>query len=185
MSPNKHDLKDMKMKLTDIAPMKRWLELENDIHARTGLDANVFDPDGYRISQNKNWANRLCPEIKATDKGQSFICAPAHMNIAAQAMRTQQPAIEECDAGLIKLVVPIFVNDEFAGAVGACGFLLDDGEVDSFLVNKMTEIDAEKVERLSEGIQSITTDKAVSLGNAISEKIQQLVSEYNTRHQTS
>ena len=128
------------MKLTDIAPLQRWIELETDIHQKSGLDVNVFNTDGYRISEFKKWANNLCPEIKATDKGQSFICAQAHMNIAAQAMHTKLPAIEECDAGLIKLVVPIFVHDEFVGAIGACGFLLDDGEVDSFLVNKMTEI---------------------------------------------
>jgi ligand-binding sensor protein len=72
------------------------------------LDANVFNVTGYRISECKNWANKLCPEIKATDKGQSFICAPAHMNIAIMAMKTRQTVIEECDAGLVKLVVPFF-----------------------------------------------------------------------------
>lgn len=165
------------MKLTDIAPPEKWVELEKDIHKQTGLDVNVFNTEGYRISDYKNWANQLCPEIKATDKGQSFICAPAHMNIAAQAMRTKQPTIEECDAGLIKLVVPIFVNDEFIGAVGACGFLLDDGEVDSFLVNKMTDIDEGKVKRLSEGIESITTEKATKLGNYIAAEIEKIVND--------
>jgi ligand-binding sensor protein len=169
--------KDEKMKLIELAPMDVWIALEKDIYKRTGLDVNVFNPDGYRISDIKNWANRLCPEIKATDKGQSFICAPAHMNIAAQAMRTRQPAIEECDAGLVKLVVPIFVNNDFVGAVGACGFILEDGEVDSFLVNKMTDIEEDKVNRLSEGIPAITAEKAELLSNTISEKINQIVAE--------
>jgi ligand-binding sensor protein len=163
------------MNLTDMAPLEKWVELEKDIHQQTGLDVNVFDLKGYRISDFKNWANRLCPQIKATDKGQSFICAPAHMNIAAQAMRTKQPAIEECDAGLIKMVVPIFAGEEFVGAVGACGFLLDKGEVDSFLVNKMTDIAEEQVEELSQGIQSITTEEAEALGKLIGEKIKEIV----------
>ena len=165
------------MKLIDIAPHERWIELETDIHQKSGLDVNVFNADGYRISEFKKWANNLCPEIKATDKGQSFICAPAHMNIANQAMRAKLPAIEECDAGLIKLVVPIFIHDEFVGAVGACGFLLDDGEVDSFLVNKMTEIDENAVERLSEGIPSITTTKAETLGHYITEQVEKIIHE--------
>ena len=148
------------MKLTDIAPLEKWMALEKDVHRLTGMDVNVFDIKGYRISDFKNWVNRLCPEIKATDKGQSFICAPAHMNIAAQAMRSRRPAIEECDAGLVKIVVPIFAGDQFVGAVGACGFLLDDGEVDTFLVNKMTDIDEGKVQSLSEGIPAISTEKA-------------------------
>jgi ligand-binding sensor protein len=135
------------------------------------LDVNVFDTKGYRISEFKIWANRLCPEIKATDKGQSFICAPAHMNIATLAMRSKQPVIEECDAGMLKLVVPIFFDNEFVGAVGACGFLLDDGEVDSFLVNKMTDISEDKVERLAEGIDSITTEKTERLADYITNQI--------------
>jgi ligand-binding sensor protein len=159
------------MKLTDLAPLEKWMALEKDIHKKSGLDVNVFDTKGYRISEFKNWANRLCPEIKATDKGQSFICAPAHMNIATLAMRSKQPVIEECDAGLLKLVVPIMLNDEYVGAVGACGFLLDDGEVDSFLVNKMTDISEDRVERLAEGIDSITTEKAEILAQYIEDQI--------------
>jgi ligand-binding sensor protein len=163
------------MKLTDIAPLEKWAVLEKDIHRQTGMDVNVFDPRGYRISDFKAWVNKLCPEIKATDKGQSFICAPAHMNIAAQAMRTRQPAIEQCDAGLIKIVVPIFVDDEFVGAVGACGFLLDDDEVDSFLVYKMTEMDEEKVQSLSEGIPTITTAQAQEFCRYIERQIKKIV----------
>ena len=34
------------------------------------------------------------------------------MNMAALAMRTKQPAMEERDAGMIKLVVPIFIGNE-------------------------------------------------------------------------
>ena len=163
------------MKLTDLAPVEKWIVLEKDIHKKSGLDVNVFDTKGYRISEFKNWANRLCPEIKATDKGQSFICAPAHMNIATLAMRSKQPVIEECDAGMLKLVVPIIFNDEYVGAVGACGFLLDDGEVDSFLVNKMTDINEDKVERLAEGIDRITTEKAEILAQYIEDQIAEIV----------
>jgi ligand-binding sensor protein len=159
------------MNLTDLAPMERWTALEQEINDRTGLDANVFNPEGYRISDVKNWANRLCPEIKATDKGQSFICAPAHMNIAAMAMNQRKAVIEECDAGMIKMVVP------FVGAVGACGLLLDDGEVDGFLVNKMTDIEEEKVLRLSEGISGIRTAEAEALARFISDRIEEILSE--------
>ena len=159
------------MKLTDLAPVEKWIELEKDIHQKSGLDVNVFDTKGYRISEFKNWANRLCPEIKATDKGQSFICAPAHMNIAALAMRSKEPVIEECDAGMLKLVVPIFLNDEYIGAVGACGFLLDDGEVDSFLVYKMTDINEDKVERLAQDVKTITIEKVEMLAQYITEQL--------------
>ena len=165
------------MKLTDLAALDKWIELENDIHHRSGLDANVFDTKGYRISELKNWANRLCPAIKATDKGQSFICAPAHMNIANLAMRSRKPVAEECDAGMLKLVVPIFANDEYVGAFGACGFLLDDGEVDTFLVNKMTDIAEEMVAKLADGIPIITTEKTEIIGQYITNQISKIIAD--------
>jgi ligand-binding sensor protein len=169
------------MKLTDLAPLERWMELENDINARSGMDANVFDTKGYRISTQKHWANTLCPAIKDTDKGQSFICAPAHMNIAAQAMRSREPAIEECDAGMIKLVVPIFVGDEFVGAVGACGMKFEDSEIDAFLVNKMTEIDEEKVETLATSVPSISREKTEELAVYIQDRLKDILSGIKTK----
>jgi ligand-binding sensor protein len=141
------------MKLTDILPLEKWVELEKEIHRRSGLNSNVFDINGIRISDFQQWPNNLCPAVKATDKGQSFICAVAHMNIAAQARQTGEAVIEECDAGLFKVVYPIFVKGEFLGALGGCGLLLDDGETDIFFINKVTDIDEEKLEELSAGIE--------------------------------
>lgn len=166
------------MKLTDILPLEKWVALEKEIHKRTGLSANVFDTEGVRISDFLEWPNRLCPAVKANDKGQSFICAVAHMNLAIEARQSQEPVIEECDGGLLKLVVPVRVGDEFLGAVGACGLLLDDGEVDLFLVNKITGIDEHELEKLSQGIAHITRQEAEALAAFITEEIQKIVDSY-------
>ena len=164
------------MKLTDISPIEKWMAFEKNIHEKSGLDANVFNPEGIRITEYKEWVNRLCPAVKAIDKGQSYICAVAHMNIAAQAMQTRLPAIEECDAGLIKIVVPIFIGDEFAGAVGACGLLLEDGEVDAFLINKTTDMNEEDIQDLSEGIGTISRQKAEALAEYIQQELHNMLS---------
>jgi ligand-binding sensor protein len=166
------------MNLTDIWPLENWVDLENDIHTKYGMDVNVFNTDGVRISEFKQWVNKLCPAIKATDKGQSFICAVAHMNIATQAMKTRKPVVEECDAGLVKIVVPIFLDESFIGAVGACGLLLDDGEADTFLINKMTGIEEETAERLSADIGSISNKKAATLASDVSHRIEKIVADY-------
>ena len=163
------------MELTDLLPLEKWAELEKEVTRRSGLDASVFNTSGIRITDFKQWANNLCPAIKATDKGQSFICAVAHMNLAEQARQTRKPVIEECDAGLVKLVVPVFVNDEFLGAFGGCGYLLDDGEVDTFMVNKTTDIDEEEIDRLSQGINAISTDEAESLVRYIADEIEKII----------
>ena len=165
------------MELTDLLPLEKWAELENEIHMRSGLESNIFNTDGIRITDNKVWVNRLCPAIKATDKGQAFICAVAHMNLANQARDTKSPVIEECDAGLMKIVVPIIMDGTFIGAVGACGLLPAGGEVDSYLVNKITDIDEDKVEALCEDLAVIEINSAEEVAQFIWEKIETIVSE--------
>ncbi len=169
------------VKLTDLQPLDAWAKLENEIYETTGLEASIFGVDGVRITDNKKWANRLCPEIKATDKGQAFICAVAHMNLAEMARQAGEPVAEECDAGMVKLVVPVIVGGEFIGAFGACGLLLEDGEVDGFLINKITDIDEEKVESLSTDLKTIPQERLDALREDLTGRIRSLVEAYQRK----
>ena len=166
------------MKLTDIAPLERWLELEQKINERSGLNASVFDVDGVRITEFKRWANKLCPIIKADEKGQNYICAVAHQNIAAQAARTREPVISECDAGLMKLVVPIFVDDEFIGVAGGCGYVLGNGEVDAFMVTKTIGLATEKLKDLSADVPVMTEEQALAHTRYIRNEVDQIIKAF-------
>ncbi|RJP87306.1 MAG: histidine kinase [Desulfobacteraceae bacterium] len=166
------------MELTDLLSLEKWVEFEKDVYARSGLDASVFNTKGIRITDYKQWVNRFCPAVKADDRGQSFICAVAHMNVAEMAKNAKKPVIEECDAGLLKLVAPIFVDDEFVGAFGACGLILDDGEVDSFMVNKTIGMDETEIESLSNDIKHISSEAANELAAYIQGRIEEVVAQY-------
>ena len=166
------------MKLTDIAPLEKWLELEQKINERSGLNASVFNVDGMRITDFKRWANKLCPLIKGNENGQNAICAVAHQNIAARAKRTRQPVIAECDAGLMKLVVPVFLNGEFLGVAGGCGYILGNGEVDAFMVNKTIGIADEKLKNLSDEIPVMTSEQAQSHTEFIQSEVDQIIEAY-------
>lgn len=166
------------MELLDLCPLETWKAFEEEIRERSGLNAAVFDTKGIRIIPPVKWPNLLCPEIKADPKGQSFICATAHMNLANQAKLSREPVIEECDAGMLKLVVPIYVKDEFVGAVSGCGLLLDDGEADTFLVNKITGMPEERVEELAAGTGALSMDEAEALCRHIQERIKYFVAAY-------
>jgi len=169
------------VKLTDILPLEAWIEFEEDIHKKSGLDVNVFNTEGIRITSYKKWVNKLCPVIKADDKGQAFICAVAHMNIAALAKIEKKAVVEECDAGLVKLVVPILINEEFIGSVGACGLLLDDGEVDSYMINRTTEIEEEEIDSLSNEIGKITTEDAQLLAAYIQKQLDRIIEGFHQK----
>jgi len=166
------------VELTDLMPLEEWKAFEVEVAEKYKVNANVFDKAGIRITDYKYRANSLCPEIKATDKGQSFICAVAHMNIAAQAVATHAPLIEECDGGFIKMVVPIFVKGEFVGSFSTCGFLMEGGEIDSFIVNKITEIDEERIKILSKDIVSLSTAKVEEIKNYMAAQIDKIVTDF-------
>jgi ligand-binding sensor protein len=166
------------MKLTDLLPIEKWNDLELDLVKTYHLQSSVFNADGIRITSNKNWSNSLCPVIKSIDKGQSFICAVAHMNLSNQARETGKPVIEECDAGLLKLVVPIFYNEEYLGVIGGCGLLGEEGEVDVFAINKITGLEDERIETLSSGISTMTPETARSACNYIEKQLETIVHTY-------
>ena len=167
------------MELTDLLPLDKWVELEKEINRRSRLNASVFDINAIRITDFKKWSNDLCPVIKGNEKGQTFICATAQRNIAAMAQKTRKPVVEECDAGMVKIVVPVFVNGGFLGSVSGCGLLLaDNGKLESFLVNKTTGIDEEEIERLSQTIGYIAMEEAEALGRFIAEEVNKIVESF-------
>ena len=166
------------MKLTDLQPLEKWTELEEAIRERSGMRASVYDIDGIGITGQSQHANDLCPEIRATGKGQTYICAVAHQNMAVMAKNSRAPVIEECDAGLIKIVVPIFVRDDFIGAAGGCGLLREDGEVDDFMINKTTDLLEEKITDLAGSVATVTQQEAENLAAYIAGEIDRVIKRY-------
>jgi ligand-binding sensor protein len=164
------------MELTDLLPVDKWVELEAKINRRSGLNATVFDVNHMRITDFKKWANNLCPVIKANEKGQTFICATAQRHIVAMAQKTRKPVVEECDAGMIKIVAPVFVNGEFLGSVSGCGLLqTDEGKVETFLVNKTTGINEQEIEGLSKTVGHISIEDAEAFILIIDEEVNNIV----------
>lgn len=166
------------MKLTDITPLENWVALEKEINKRSGLNASVFDENGFRITNFKKWANRLCPVVKGTTKGQQFICSVAHQNIAARTLKTKKTVVDECDAGMMKFAVPIFIDDEFLGVAGGCGLMRNQEKVDTYLIHRTTNIDADAVESLSEDIDSISDDRLASVIAYVEKLVAEIIRDY-------
>jgi len=74
----------------------------------------------------------------------------------AQAKKTGRFVVGECDAGLVKIAVPIFVEGEFLGTAGGCGRLPAGGEVEAFIIEKTTGLTEEEVSELCRGLKAMT-----------------------------
>lgn len=167
------------MELTDIAPVEDWIRLEKEFSRRSGLNAAVFNAAGTRITDYVFWANRLCPLIKGNPKGQQFICAVAHQNLAAQAASSGRAVIEACDAGMLKLVVPIFYRGEFLGVAGGCGSLETGETVDSFLIHKTVGLTEEQISAAADDIRAMSQLQAEAYAGFIEGRIQQMVNHFD------
>jgi len=166
------------MNLVDIMPIEKWIEVEKEINKRSGLNAAVYDANGLRITDFIKWANKLCPALRATGKGQKFICAVAHQNIAARAAKTGETILAECDAGFMKFVVPIIVGDEFLGSAGGCGLLNNPGQVDAYLIHRTTDMDEDDVQNLAQDIEIIPQDRLADVTDFVEKKVAESIQEY-------
>ncbi len=163
------------MELTDLCPLETWENLEKELFEKFNFQGSVFTPDGVRITDVKNFNNQLCPAIKASEKGQTYICSAAHMNMTAMAKNLGKPVVEECDAGLTKLVVPIFFENKFLGVAGGCGLLSEGNDVDTFAVTKIAEMDESLVTELAGSVPRISDDLIATVSTFIQDRVAQIL----------
>lgn len=159
------------MKMTDLLTKEEWAALEQELHQRWKVNACAYGADGLTFTGFKNFANPLCPAIKASPSGIPAICSVAHQNMAAQAKASRDVVIGECDAGMIKICVPVFCKDEFIGIVGGCGRLPEDGEIDTYAVEKATGLPPAEVEALAKQVTVMPAEEAKEMARFLKDKL--------------
>jgi len=169
------------MQMTDIQLKEAWQALEQEIFERYGLNARVYDDKGFTFTGHTTWSNRLCPAIKAVPQGVSAICSVAHQAMAAEARSTSASVVAECDAGLLKICVPVMVDGQMVGVVGGCGRFLAEGEIDAFMIEKSAGIPETQVEDLCAGITAMTTDEAETVAVELAERVDAILRDFALR----
>lgn len=169
------------MELTDILSKKDWGRFEKELYDRFHINATVYDKSGTGVTGKPNWCNRLCPQIKANPESLAVICATGNQHFMAQARQTRRPVIGECDAGLLKIAVPIFVDDEFMGSSGGCGLLPTGGEVETFLLGKTMGLDEDQISDLCDGLGTMPQDRADEMATFIERRIAQYADGYHQK----
>ena len=159
------------MQMEDLLPVAAWKRFERELNQATGLNACVFDAEGNRVTDFVAWANGLCPLIKGQPAAAQAICSVAHQEIARQARDTRQPAVAECDAGMLKICVPIYVDDMFVGIAGGCGMLADPAHLEPFHVSRAADIPEERVVELAAHIPLLPAEKAAAAAALIAERV--------------
>jgi hypothetical protein len=123
------------MELTDIIPLERCKSIVNQIHEKFGFNGTAYRKDNSVLAKSDGWANKVCPAIKSGDS--VFVCSSAQQRLSKIAQEKRDCVVDECDAGFIKLLMPIYIDNELIGMIGGCGRLAENTDIDRFHITKL------------------------------------------------
>ena len=162
------------MKLTDLMPVEKWVALQEELHERFALNADIMNKDGKRLAGN-TWGNELCRSIRGDAKGFGAICAPSGQMFLHLMQTGKKPFAEECDAGMLRISVPIIHEGELVGAVGGCGLIPEDGEIEEYMVDMSTGMTEEEISALAAEVGVASEDRVQEIFDFIQGKIAEAV----------
>lgn len=91
----------------------------------------------------------ICQAIREDDGARSAVCGHVNASMLLELERKQWPVLGICDAGLVRLAVPVLGDNELVGQVTACGLASAEEEVDCFLISKLVGLSDEQVKQLA------------------------------------
>ena len=160
------------MHMTDLIPAEDLRALQQELSERYGLNADIMDADGKRLF-GATWGNDLCRAIRDDDKGFGAICVPAGQ-MFTHLMKQGEPFTEECDAGMMRVSVPVVVNDMVIGSIGGCGLVPHDGEADGFTIGMMSDIEEPNASAMSRKLIPIPEGRVEEIQAFIRKRIDEL-----------
>jgi ligand-binding sensor protein len=124
-----------------------WQRILEAISKETGMSVALSDDQG-KILIDVGERFPLCLEVRQNPESLTFICSQSNTSMLAMVKKSLRPMVEECEAGLLRMVVPVVHEGALIGQITACGVRGDD--VDAFLISKQVGIEEETVEALAE-----------------------------------
>lgn len=161
------------MELTDIAPKETWIALQEELSARFGFNADVVDKEGKKM-QGLSFGNELCKALFADKKGFGAICVTAGASFVELA-KQGKPFTEECDALMMRVSVPVIKDGEHVGAVGGCGLLSAEEEIDEFTIGMMSDLEEDRITELGKTVKTFTEDDIEEIKKYIQKRIDEIL----------
>lgn len=99
-----------------------WGAFEKSLVRRFGVNAVSLNADGSRRTPEPGGAvNGICRLIRSDAGGLEKICSKFQRRLNRAAAHRKTGVVGECPAGMIKIVVPVLVDDRVEGFVSVCG----------------------------------------------------------------
>jgi ligand-binding sensor protein len=136
------------MTLMELKSKEEWESILDRFSRDANMTACLIDDTGKPLLCRFD-RYPLCQSIRDSEEAATFICSQINISMLAVVKKTRRPEVDVCDAGLLRVVVPIFQDGALVGQIAACGLASEDEELGSFVVAKQLGISEERVKELA------------------------------------
>ncbi len=157
------------MGVYDIRSEGEWQAILDEVSRRLGMPAALLDENNV-ILQHSGTRNPLCRRIRDQKESKSMICGQSQQYMAERAWSGRRPVIEACEAGLAKVVLPVFQDGQRVGTVTACGSSCGGEEIETFLIQKATGLDEESLSKLAAEVSEVDPDVLREVGEEVHQR---------------
>ena len=113
----------------------------------------------------------VCSAIRANPEATTFICSRVNTAMLAVVRKTLRPEVDMCDAGLLRVVVPIVRDGTLVGLVTACGLAAKGEELNTFLLAKQLGVTEERVQELARSTPFGSEDEVERSGERLFDEL--------------
>jgi ligand-binding sensor protein len=154
----------------DLKSKEEWEEILSGFSSETKMTSCLNDEAGNHIFCVSD-RYPLCSTIRTNQDALTFICAQTNTAMTAVVSKTRKPEVDFCEAGLIRVVVPVVRDGAMVGQITACGLSSDDEELNAFLVSKEVGIPEDKVLELAEATPAGSEDELQELCSKLFDEV--------------
>ena len=143
----------------------------DDLCEESGMPTALVDKKSV-VLQVSGERNPLCSEIRANDESLAFICGQTQQFMVKKAKSTQKPVIDACEAGMIKFLIPLFLDTDFIGSITVCGSCAPGEEIETFAIAKSTKMNEKEIMPLVKKVPEVDQEKVTGVAQRLFQEIQ-------------
>lgn len=140
-----------KLSVYDLNSRETWQELLDEMQSVLDLPAGLLDSKDILLHSSGEH-NELCREIRCRKKAKQIICGQSQQFMAQMARTQKSFVVDICEAGMAKLVVPVFRDQNCLGSITACGCILPETEIETYFIEKTTGIGGDAIAEMAEKV---------------------------------
>lgn len=154
----------------DLKSKEEWEKILDRLAQDSNMTACLMDDKGAMLFCRTE-RYKLCAAIRGDSEATTFICSRTNAAMLAVVEKTLRPLVDFCEAGLLRMVIPVLYQGAMVGQLTACGLSSEEDELDSFLVARQLGVPEEKVLELAKSTPAGSQEDLQELAERLFEEL--------------